>query len=106
MFQKAQIKKLFKPTFSYKPMKITYLKDEKNEAEIEMDNLTIAEVLRVYLSEDENVSFVAWKREHPTKNPLLKVKTSGKTVRKAVSDAVARIEKEADKLVEEVKKSK
>lgn len=87
-------------------MNIKYIKDEKNEADIEIDNLTIAEVLRAYLGEDDNVSFVAWKREHPTKNPILKVKTSGKTARKAVSDAVARIEKDADKLVDEVKKSK
>ena len=87
-------------------MKVTYIKDEKNEADIDIDNLTIAEILRAYLSEDSGVSFVAWKREHPTKNPVLKVKTSGKTVRKAISDAVARIEKDADKLVEEVKKSK
>ncbi len=87
-------------------MKITYIKDEKNEADIEIDNLTIVEILRTYLSEDENVSFVAWKREHPTKNPLLKIKTSGKTVRKAVSDAVSRIEKDADKLVDEIKKGK
>ena len=87
-------------------MEVKYIKDEKNEAEIELDNLTIAEVLRAYLSEDENVSFVAWKREHPTKNPILKVKTSGKTVRKAVSDAISRIEKEADRLVDEIKKGK
>ncbi len=87
-------------------MNVKYIKDEKNEAEIELDNLTITEILRTYLSEDENVSFVAWKREHPTKNPTLKIKTSGKTVRKAISDAVSRIEKEADKLAEELKKRK
>lgn len=87
-------------------MKANFLKDEKNDAEIELDNLTIAEILRVYLAEDENVNFVAWKREHPTKNPVLKIKTQGKTVRKALQDAVSRIGKEADKLVEEVKKGK
>ena len=87
-------------------MLIKYVKDEKNEADIEFDNLTIAEILRAYLAEDENVSFVAWKREHPTKNPLLKVKTSGKTARKAISDAVSRIRKDTDKLLEEVKKGK
>lgn len=87
-------------------MNVKYIKDEKNEAEIEIGNLTIVEVLREYLSEDETVSFVAWKREHPTKNPILKIKTSGKTVRKAVSDAVSRIEKEADKLADDVKKAK
>lgn len=87
-------------------MKVTYLEDEKNEALIELDNLTIVEVLREYLSKDDSVKFVAWKREHPTKNPVLKIKTDGKTVRKAISDAITKIEKEADKLVEEVKKSK
>ncbi|MBU3912700.1 MAG: hypothetical protein KKB21_01275 [Nanoarchaeota archaeon] len=87
-------------------MEIKYIQDEKNEAEIEISNLTIAEILRDYLSEDDSVIFVAWKREHFTKNPILRVKTSGKTVRKAISDASARIEKEADKLVDELKKAK
>jgi len=87
-------------------MKVTYLKDDKNEAEIEIDNLTIVELLRVYLARDENVSFVAWKREHPSKNPILKIKTKGKTARKAVSDAISEIEKEADKLINDFKKAK
>lgn len=87
-------------------MKAEYIKDEKNEAEIEMDNSTIAEILRVYLVEDDNVSFAAWKREHPTKNPILKIKTNGKTARKALKDAIEKIEKEANKLQAEVKRAK
>jgi len=87
-------------------MQFKYLKDEKNEAEIEIDNLTIAEILRKYLSQDSAVEFVAWRREHPFKNIVLKVKTSGKTVKKAVSDASEKIEKELDKLVSEFKKAK
>jgi len=87
-------------------MKITYLKDEKNEAEIELDNMTISELLREYLSKDESVTFVAWRRDHPTKNPIIKVRTSGKTVRKAIGDAIAKIEKEADKIIDDVKKGK
>ena len=87
-------------------MQINYLKDEKNEAEIEMDNSTIVELLRTYLSKDDAVSFVAWRREHPSKNPVLKVKTKGKSVRKAIEDAIAHIEKEAGKLVESFKKGK
>jgi len=87
-------------------MEVKYLKDEKNEAEIEISSITLAEILREYLSEDDSVSFVAWKREHPTKNPILKINTKGKTVRKAVSDAISRIDKEADKLVDDLKKSK
>lgn len=87
-------------------MKVMFLKDEKNEAEIELDNLTVAEILRAYLVKDENVEFVAWRREHPSKNPVLKVKSKGKTVRKAIQDAIKQIEKEADKLVSDFKKGK
>lgn len=87
-------------------MKAVYLKDEKNEAEIEIDNLTVVELLRFYLAKDDSVSFVAWRREHPSKNPVLKIKTKGRTVRKAVSDAVNSIEEESDKLLADFKKSK
>lgn len=87
-------------------MDIKYIVDEKNEAEIELDNLTIAEVLRAYLSEDENVVFAAWKRAHLLKNPILKIITKGKTARKAIEDAASHIEKEADKIAEAFKKSK
>lgn len=87
-------------------MEIKYLKQEKNEAEIELDNLTIAEVLRNYLIKDEQVEFAAWRREHPSKNPVLKIKTKGKSVKKALQDASKQIEKEADSLLKEFKKSK
>lgn len=87
-------------------MKVNYIKDEKNEAEIEIDSITIAELLRAYLIGDDSVSFVAWKREHPTKNPVLKIKTNGKSARKAVSDSISRIGKELDKLEAEFKKAK
>jgi len=88
-------------------MESKFLKDEKNEAEIELDNLTAAEILRVYLNKDDGVDFAAWKRPHPMKKAIiLKIKTKGKTARKALSDAVSEIEKESDKLVAEFKKSK
>ncbi|MBL7059261.1 DNA-directed RNA polymerase subunit L, partial [Candidatus Pacearchaeota archaeon] len=50
-------------------MEIKVLKSSKEEIELEIENLTIAEILRVYLNKDSNVSFVAWKRKHPTENP-------------------------------------
>ncbi len=88
-------------------MEVKYLKDGKNEAEIELNNLTIAEVLRAYLMQDENVEFAAWRRKHPMKKEIIfKIKTKGKTVRKAVSDAISKIEKQADKLVTDLKKAK
>lgn len=87
-------------------MQVKFLKDEKNEAEIEIENLTIAELLRAFLSQDSSVTFVAWRREHPTKSPVLRIETSGKTAKKAISDAMTKIEKELDSLVEDFKKAK
>ena len=63
-------------------MEINVLKNSKEEIEIEVDNLTIVELLRVYLNKDSSVSFAAWRREHPTKKPVLKVQTKGKTAKK------------------------
>jgi len=87
-------------------MKFEYIKDEKNEAEIEIDNLTIAEILRVYLDNDDAVSFVAWKKEHPSKNPILTIKSKGKTVKKALQDAVSQIDKDSNSVVSKFKKAK
>ena len=79
-------------------MEINILKQEKEELLLELENITIAEILRVYLNKDSGVNFAAWRREHPTKKPVLHVKTKGKTAKKAVDDAVSAINKELDKL--------
>ena len=87
-------------------MEINILKNSKNEIEIEFDNLTLAELLRVYLNRDSSVTFVAWKREHPTEKPKLLVRTGGKTVKKAISDAVNSATKELDKIESDFRKLK
>lgn len=87
-------------------MEVKVLNDSKDEMEIELDNLTIAEILKVYLNKDSSVTFAAWKREHPTKNPILSVKTKGKTAKKAVNDAVSAITKELDKIESDFSKMK
>ena len=86
-------------------MEINIIKDEKNELEIAIDNITIAEILRVYLHKDSAVEFAAWKREHPNKPAVLRIETKGKTAKKALEDAISQIQKDADKLVSEVKKA-
>ena len=87
-------------------MEINILKNSKNEIEVEIESLTIAEILRVYLNKDSSVTFTAWKREHPTKNPILLVKTKSKIAKKAVDDAVSLIVKELDKFESDFKKLK
>jgi DNA-directed RNA polymerase subunit L len=87
-------------------MQITILKDEKNDLELNLDNLTIAELLRAYLANKENVEMAAWKREHPSKAPILKIKTKGKPAKRILEEAIEEIEKELDKIESEFKKSK
>lgn len=82
------------------------LKDSKEEIEVEMESLTLVEILRVYLNKDSAVTFAAWKREHPTKKPILAVKTKGKTAKKALSDAVEAITNDLDKVEDDFKKLK
>ncbi len=85
-------------------METKVIKEDKNELELEIDNITIAEILRVYLHKDSSVEFAAWKRVHPSKPAILRIETKGKTPKKAIEDAISLIMKEADKLVSEVKK--
>ena len=84
-------------------MNIEVVKSEKNDIEVKLDNLTVAEILRVYLN-DIGVDFAAWRKEHPSKPILLKVKTSGKSVKKAISEAVSAVKKDCDKLISGLKK--
>ncbi|HEA46290.1 MAG TPA: hypothetical protein ENH99_00735 [Candidatus Pacearchaeota archaeon] len=87
-------------------MEIRVLKNLKDELEVELDNLTVAELLRVYLNKDSSVSFAAWKRNHPTEKPVLRVKTSGKTAKKALVDALALATKDLNKTENDFKKLK
>jgi DNA-directed RNA polymerase subunit L len=84
-------------------MEVEVVKSEKNDMEIKVDNLTVAEALRVKLNE-QGVDFAAWRREHPSKPAILKVKTSGKTAKKAISDAIVAIGKDCDKVLAGLKK--
>lgn len=87
-------------------MEINVLESSKNELKVELENVTLAEILRVYLNKDSAVTFVAWKREHITKKPVLVVKTKNKTAKKAVQDAVDDITKDLDKVESDFKKLK
>jgi len=87
-------------------MDLNILLHEKEHMEVELPNVTLSEILRVYLNEDSAVTFTAWKRDHPTDKPILKVKTKGKAAKKAVDDAVKMTVKELDKVESEFSKLK
>jgi DNA-directed RNA polymerase subunit L len=84
-------------------MEIKILKDEKNVLDVEMDSVTIVEVLRVYLN-NNGAKLAVWKREHPTKNPVLHIEDENP--KKALKAAIASIEKDVDSAVDEFKKLK
>jgi len=87
-------------------MEIKILKSDKQELKVEVGNLTVVELLRNYLNKDGNVRFAAWRREHPSKNPILHIETQGKTAKKALQDAISNAEKDTSKLLGEFKKAK
>lgn len=87
-------------------MEINVLKHSSDEIEMQLENLTMVELLRVYLNKDSSVSFAAWKREHPTEKPILSIKTKGKTIKKALNDAIDAIIKDLDKIEKDFKTMK
>ena len=82
------------------------LKNEKNELEAEIDNQTVAELVRIYLNQDDKVTLGVWKREHYSKPIILRVEAEGKSAAKALQDAIARAQKDLKKYGDEFKKAK
>ncbi len=79
-------------------MEMNILRSSRDEIEMQVENLTIAELLRVYFNKDPSVTFAAWKREHPSEKTILNVKVKGKTIKKAFNDAIVAITRDLDKI--------
>lgn len=100
------LRKLFKPIFFNFNMEIKILKDEKNELEVQIDNQTVAEIVRIYLNKDDKVKLGVWKKEHYSKPVVLRIETDGKTAKKALQDAISNVQKDLKKYGDEFKKAK
>ena len=87
-------------------MEITIIKDEKNDLEVEINNPTIAELVRVYLNKDDKVKLGAWKKVHYAKPLTIKIITDGKTAKKALNEAITKAAKDLEKYKDEFKKAK
>ena len=86
-------------------MELKILHDEKNEFVVSINNLTVAEILRVYLNQDDSVKMGAWKKEHYSKPIILKIVTDGKSAKKALQDAISKVRKDLEKYSDEFKKA-
>jgi len=84
-------------------MEIKVLKEDKNMIEVEIDSITIVELLRIYCNK-EGAKIAAWKRDHPTKNPILHVE--GDNPGKIIQKAISAVQKELESYSEEFKKMK
>lgn len=84
-------------------MDVKILKQEKNVIEVELESLTIAELLRAYLNK-ENVEMAAWRREHPTKNPVLRVEADN--AKKILLSTIEKVQKQLANFSDEFKKAK
>jgi DNA-directed RNA polymerase subunit L len=87
-------------------MDVKFLKEEKNEIEFELDNVTLMEILRVYLNKEAEVTFVAWKKEHQTTVAVMKVETKTKDAKSMVKDAIKAIVSDVDGVVSDFKSLK
>ncbi len=86
-------------------MDIKIIKKEKNYIEIELNDLTVAELLRDTLWQDKATELAAWKREHPSKNPHLILRTQGKEAKKVLLDTIERVQKLNTEMLSEFKKA-
>ncbi|MCS7134669.1 MAG: hypothetical protein NZ889_02315 [Candidatus Pacearchaeota archaeon] len=87
-------------------MEAKIIKEDKNLLEIEMNNLTIAEFLRNELWQDKATELAVWKRSHPSKNPVLVLRTKGKTARKVLQETIEKLIERNNALLKEFKKMK
>ncbi len=84
-------------------MEVKILKDEKTEMDLELDSVTVAEVLRVYLN-DNGAKIAVWKQDHPTQNPVLHIEAENP--KKILKDSITKLQKEIDAAVSDFKKMK
>jgi DNA-directed RNA polymerase subunit L len=87
-------------------MEIKIIKDEKEDLEVQMDNQTVAELVRYYLNLDDAVELGAWKKDHYSKPVIIKVTTKGKGAKKALQEAISKAQKDLKKYADEFKKAK
>ena len=84
-------------------MEIKIIKEEKNSIDVQIDNLTIVELLRTYLN-NEGAKLAVWRREHPSKPAVLHIEADNP--KKLLQKAISSIEKDLDKVTDDFKKMK
>lgn len=82
-------------------MEVKVLESDKDFMEVSVNNITVAEILRVYLNE-AGVKFAAWRKDHSDKPVVLRIENSG-GAKKAISAAIKAIDKDCEKILAVIK---
>jgi len=82
-------------------MEVNILKQDKDQLDVEIDNLTMVELLRVYLN-DNGAKMAVWKRSHPSKPAVLHIE--GPSPKALLKKAITAVEKDLKKYETEFKK--
>ncbi|MBI4149547.1 DNA-directed RNA polymerase subunit L [Candidatus Woesearchaeota archaeon] len=88
-------------------MDVKILEEEKNRLvfEIHGEGHTLANALRKELWQDKHTTAAGYQMDHPLLgNPKMVVETDGKAPRKAVEEAVSRLQAATEKFRDKVKK--
>lgn len=88
-------------------MEIEILSEEKNKLQFKLkgETHTLLNLLTKELFNDKNVEFAGYRVEHPLINEAI-VSINAKNPKKAIKDAVKRIQKQVDTFQAQVKKIK
>lgn len=87
----------------FNPMEIKVINEDKNSMDIEIDSVTVVELMRVYLNK-EGAKMAAWRRDHPSKNPILHIEAEHP--KKLVQKAIESVQKDLATLEADFKKIK
>lgn len=90
-------------------MKLSVIQNEKNELEfyIEGERHTLPNILKEKIANDSSVEFCAYKLDHPLdKKTRLIIKTTGKSPKKVMEDAIKAVKEDLAEFKKEVDKLK
>lgn len=87
-------------------MDFEVIRASKDEVEVKLENVTLAEILRTYLNKNNSVDVAAWRQDHPTEKPILFVRTKTGSPKKAILSTISTIVKDLDKVESEFKNLK
>ena len=88
-------------------MEIEILEEEKNQLKFKVkgETFTLTNLLKKELFNDSSVEFAGFTVEHPLKDEaVFVISTAKKSPKKAIADAIDRLQKQLDDFEEQVKK--